>query len=453
LAFSSPPTIPVEILLVYGEFEDLAEVRLALVELEAQLCTLEDALADHEVALILQSLPLLKEVSPPDRRITALSEFALIWRDHFLEENIALLQAFERAGIPPKWIFALSKGDQTAKSEQIDAYFRRRGYVTDLLDSGYQTPGIERSETARIKKALEEFIDYARSLGKKVLAIDDGGILFNCFRENQRIIDYAVEVTVGGTKRLRQLPSIDIPVYDVGRSKLKKIVTYPEIAESGVMRVREMIRAEKLRGRSVLILGYGDAGRHIARVFHSLGCRVSVVDTKMLPLVEAAENGFRTYRTAYQAIVDAQPFLLFGCSGEVSLTISDFDALPDGSFVTAIATKDLSILRQDNLPYDVIPLPDFGYEYRSAAGKRFYQLGDGRSFNLYRSEAIPNRANDVFKTAIFVVANSFAETYQEFQGGLYVEEVDDAIEESGLLELYYDMYLVEKDSRTSGMNG
>lgn len=443
LAFSSPPTRPVDILLLRGESNLTENLLAVLAEIEVQLNKLEDVLSNHEVDLILRSMPLLLKISPIGKQDLSLSEFALIWRDHFLEENVALLQSFERAGINPEWIFALSKGDQTAKSERITAYFRARGYITDILDSGYPTPSIEQSENYRIKVALEAFIMNAHNQGKGVFAIDDGGIIFNCFRNNQKVIDFGVEVTVIGAKRLFQLPSIDIPIYDVGRSELKKVITYPEIAESGVMRVREMIGAEKLRGRAVLVLGYGTSGRQVARVFHSLGCRVSVVDIRMLPLIEAAENGYRTFRSSSQAIADVRPFLVFGCTGEISLSKADFDALPDGAYVTAIATKDLSFLRHENLPYEMFHLPKFGYEYRTSSGKRFFQLGDGRSFNLFRSEAIPNRANDVFKAATFVAARALATRYHELQGGLYVKEADAAIELSGLLELYYDMYLVD----------
>ena len=209
------------------------------------------------------------------------------------------------------------------------------------------------------------------------------------------------------------------------------------------MRVREMIRSEKLRGRPVLVLGYGTSGRQVSRVLHGLGCRVSVVDTDMLSLVEAAEAGFRTYLTASEAIVKTQPFLVFGCTGEIALTVSDFDALPDGAFVTAIATKDLSELRRKDLPFRVTPLPEFGYEYQTENGKQFTQLGDGRSFNLFRSEAIPNRANDVFKAGTFVAAKALARKHKELRGGIYVTEVDEAIKQSGLLEMYYHMYLKE----------
>jgi adenosylhomocysteinase len=441
LPFSSPPTIPTEVLVSRIDRFDKEEINSLICKIEITLSELEDVLSDREVDLIINSMPLLKVISSSGNDMQVFSNFALIWRDHFLEENIALLQGFERAGISPEWFYALSKGDQTAKCERIAAYFKQRGYHTDILDSTYPTEQIQKREVERITSDLTCFIQNARRVGKKVMVVDDGGLLFFCFRHNQRMIDFAIEVTIIGSKRLLQLPSIDIPIFDIGRSKLKEVITYPEIAESGVMRVREMIPAEKLRGRQVLVLGYGTSGRQVARIFHSIGCKVSIVDTDILALIEAAENGLRTFKSAYMAINEIKPFLVFGCTGEIALTYNEFNALPDGAFITAIATKDLSELRNRELPYEVTPLPNFGYEYKSKEGKRFYQLGDGRSFNLFLSEAIPNRANDVFKSGIFVVAKDLSERFYDLNGGIYVEEADLAIKKSGLLDLYYNTYL------------
>ena len=445
LNFSREPSASVQILLL-RKYDLCVDCDRILKIIETQLRNIGNIFSAEQIDLILSSMPLVKMVSDNLIEQAPLSNFALIWRDHFLEENIALLRAFETAGIHPEWIFTLSKGDYTFKCENITAYFYDRGYSVDILDSGYDSQEREKMEIERVKRRLQEFITNARSVGKKILLIDDGGILYNCFSQDQKQIDCAVEVTIIGVKRLRMLPHIDVPVYDMGRSQLKKIITYPEIAASGVNRVREMIPAEKIRGQRVLVLGYGTSGKHVARIFQSMGCQVSIVDIKIMPLIEAAENGYRTFTSAQDAIIHVKPFLVFGCSGEIALSLEDYDALPNGCFVTANATKDLSVLRTPSLPYKVRAIPYFGYSYEKTNGDMFYQLGDGRSFNLFMSEAIPNKANDVFKAGIFLSALDIATKYEKLPGGIYLNEVDEMIEKSGLLERYYSLYLEEKYS-------
>ena len=200
-----PPMSRADVLVRRGQVIGSPTVRQVLVELENFFDGVENILSDGEAEFVLRSMPLLELIAPADSPDPVLSQFALIWRDHFLEENIALLRAFERAGIPPSWIYVLSKGDQTAKCDRIAAYFRRRGYHTDLFDSNYPDPIIEQSETQRIRGTLETFVAEARKNGRNIMAIDDGGLLFNCFRDNQRIMDFAVEVTIVGTKRLKRL--------------------------------------------------------------------------------------------------------------------------------------------------------------------------------------------------------------------------------------------------------
>ena len=400
-------------------------------------------LTGAEVDLIVRGMPLLTEFS--QRSGEALRGWALIWRDHFLEENVALLRAFERVGVERDWIWALSKGDRTLKAESIAAFFRHHGYHTGLFDNNYPSEMLLREATARTREHLLSFVGRARRAGKRILLVDDGALLLQVFADDQQLVDMAVELTIVGIRRLEALPKLDIPVFDVARSALKQIITYPEVAESGVFRVRQLIPGEKFRGRSLLVIGYGTAGRHVASIYRNLGCQVSVVDTSILRLIEAAEAGFRTYLSALEAIRATRPFLVFSCAGQVTMSHEEFAALPDHAYVTGIATTDLSVLREDRQRYAIRELPDIGSEYQCPDGKRFIQLGDGRSVNLFRSEAIPNRANDIFKTATLITAIAATRSHDECAAGIHLEKVDAFLNQSGLFERYYQIYLAERN--------
>ena len=261
-------------------------------------------------------------------------------------------------------------------------------------------------------------------------------------RDHQDSVDAVIELTIVGIGRIAAMPEIKVPVYNMARAEVKTVSIYPEIAESCVRRIRDLLGAEKIIGRAVLVVGFGMAGRHVARILRATGCRVSVVDKRTIALIEAAENGFRTFRSVREAIDSIRPFLVIGCTGDIAFELGDFQALPEGAFVTGIATRDLLGLACCAQHYEVRSLPGVGSEYRSDCHS-FVQLGDGRSVNLFLSQSIPNRCFDLFKAASLVAARDLCARCGELPGGIYLKEVDDAVASSGLLERYYDLYLRE----------
>lgn len=58
-----------------------------------QVCT---AYTDKEINAIIEAMPILKKYS--EERRENLKNVAIIWRDHFLEENVGLLTSFVRMG-------------------------------------------------------------------------------------------------------------------------------------------------------------------------------------------------------------------------------------------------------------------------------------------------------------------------------------------------------------------
>lgn len=395
--------------------------------------------SDDEIKEINKSMPLINSIAL-ELKTDQLTDFAIIWRDHFLEENIPLLKSFERIGVSAEWIFPIEKGDQTIKRDRIAAYFRRSGYYHVGTLQNLLTPTDEREDIQLTLLKIDEFVALARNRGKKVMVIDDGGIIADYYCENQKKFECAIEVTVVGIRKLKKLKSIDIPIYDLGLSELKETITYPEIAESCVKRIRELIPAEKILGRRVMILGYGTAGKHIASIFRNIGANVSVVDHDILKLISAAEKGFMTYRTAISAIKDFTPFLIVCCTGEVSLKYEDYLAVSNGTYITGIATKDLEEIRNSENTFVSHYIPNTGFVHQLVPDKYFIQLGDGRSVNLYRSEAIPNRANDIFKTAILFAAKELSDSYKCLIGEIYTNRVNDFLKASSIYERYYRMY-------------
>ena len=101
-----------------------------LQEIITQICT---AYTDKEIDAIIETMPILKKYS--EERKGNLDGVAIIWRDHFLEENVGLLTSFVRMGVKAEDILAIDKGDSTKHRKEITETFKKLGYQVDILDN------------------------------------------------------------------------------------------------------------------------------------------------------------------------------------------------------------------------------------------------------------------------------------------------------------------------------
>ncbi len=147
-----------------------------------------------------------------------------------------------------------------------------------------------------------------------------------------------------GLRRIRN-SNFDYPytIIDAAKSKLKRSVTYREIANSILIRTIELLESAKVIGRAIVLLGYGDLGSILAERFRTWGVRVVVHDPGILRLIKAVEGGYKTYRDPVMAIDVEKPILIIGVSGYNSITQNMLDVMQDNTYVTAGATADTSI--------------------------------------------------------------------------------------------------------------
>ncbi|TQN28423.1 oxidoreductase family protein [Haloactinospora alba] len=420
-------------------------------ELGEHLDTLRLPYTESEIEGITTAMPLLAHYSNPD---PALDDWALLFRDHYLEHSVGFLLAMERAGIPPEWIFALAKGDRTYNRERIHATFHTRGYRSGLLDNtAINTPEAHGAELTDVTATLDAFIDTAHSAGRKVLVVDDGGLIARGYGapDAERRVDAAVELTVSGIKRITQAGPLAIPVLNMARSHTKTSLGYPEIADSCLRRLRALIGDRKFIGRQVLLIGYGTLGCRLAPALRGLGCRVDVLDTDLPSLIAAAEAGYPTHRSTPDALRVTDPFLIIGTTGEQALTGDDLSFLSDGVFLAPFATRDFSILTETtSSTHDI---PGVGRRVRLPGGNTVVLLGDGRSMNLFEADSIPNQGYDAYRAGTLIAAKHLCANADQIPPGLYRDPADAAIEAAGLFDAYYDRYLAHPTQcpKTTGM--
>ena len=387
--------------------------------------------SSSEIKSIINDMPLLNEFSTSS---VDLSEYSIIWRDHFLEENIGLLNSFVKMGIKPHNILALDKGDSTKHRKEITETFKSLGYQTRVMDNAFLN--IDR-ETENYKTILSDFLKTKND--KKVIILDDGAIVTGLLEDNLfKKILFAVELTEMGLRRIKKLKSLPCKIYNLAKSDLKKLFTYKEVASSVFYRIMDLLGAKKTIGRTVIILGYGDLGSMLAKFLRDVGLKVVIVDLDYKKLILAAENGFETYKVLSKAINIEQPFLVVGTSGYYSITYDDLLLLPNNTYVTSAATADVKIFEniKDSIHSEII-----GYGRRYLINNKYITLlGNGRSINLYDSEAIPNQSNDLFKAAtLLTVINGIQQNSSDKT--LDLDIVNEWLDKSNIYKSYYNRYI------------
>lgn len=394
-----------------------------------------EAYSPSEIEAIIQDMPLLKQYSLEQYD---LSKYSIIWRDHFLEENIGLLNSFVRMGVHPDNIIALDKGDSTKHREQITKTFQLLGYRTAIFDNACLNSDEKHKE---YKELLTDFLKDKEE--KSVLVLDDGAIVTGLLEQNMASkILFAIELTEMGLRRIKTLDLLPCKIYNLAKTDLKKLFTYKEVANSVFIKIVELLGAKKIIGRTAMIIGYGDLGSMLAENFRSYGMNVVITDLDYKRIVLAAENGFVTYKNLSEAIKDVSPFLVIGTSGYESISALDIENLPDGCFVTSAATADINAFLdiKDN---SISTILNYGTQYL-VNGKIITLLGNGRSINLYDSEAIPNQANDLFKTATLITLINGVKA-QSLERTLDLEVVNSWLEESEIYKSYYERYVRMKE--------
>ncbi|MFD4577421.1 hypothetical protein ACFWNK_34045 [Streptomyces sp. NPDC058417] len=395
-----------------------------------------------ELEQITATMPLLARFTPTPTG--ALAGWAVIFRDHYVENTLGFLLALQRAGIPPQWIYALAKGDRTHNRDRVHATLLDLGCSSGLLDNtAVNAPDSHAAELAAAMEKVDAFIDAAHEAGRKVLVIDDGGLLAQGYgrADAPRRIDAALELTVSGLKRITAAGELAIPVLNLARSQLKTGLGYPEIADSCLRRLRALLPAVKVTGRPVLVLGYGTLGSRLATALRHQGCQMHVVDPNPLALIAAAEAGHPTYRTTADALRAARPFLIVGTTGEDALTTDDLPLLPDGAYLAPFATRDFSLLADPDRGLTATEIPGIGRRYQLPGGGKITLLGDGRSMNLFESDAIPSQGYDAYRAGTLIAADILCQHADSLPPGIHTDLVDDAIRNSGLYSAYYDSYL------------
>lgn len=218
----------------------------------------------------------------------------VIGAQHILETTLSMFESLSRFGLDPKKVFLIGKCYSSSflvKSmmEDFGLHVSSDSFFYDPrkpFDDYYQS---------LIKKHLKESLKNIGDLkGKRLIIIDDGGMLLKESLSHPGILDNVVgiEQTSSGYEKIKDL-DFSFPVVNVARSFAKTEFESPMIANKVIRKLYESDAFKQDKIDRILILGNGFIG---SRIKQQIGGSISIdvfdsdPEVSDMPYLELQEN-------------------------------------------------------------------------------------------------------------------------------------------------------------------
>ena len=270
---------------------------------------------------------------------------------------------------------------------------------------------------------------------KPDITMDDGADLVSTLhiaRNTLHRIMGGTEETTTGVIRLRSLEKagkLRYPIIAVNDADTKHL--FDNRYGTGQSTVDGIIRATNklLSGTNFVVCGYGFCGRGVAMRAKGMGANVTITEINPLRALEAVMDGYRVL-----PLVEAAKI------GDIFVTVSgDRDVINRKHF---LLMKDGAILANAghfNVEIDIpalkklskkkVRMRDFVDEYTMKDNRRIYLLGEGRLINLAAAEGHPAQVMDMSFANQALSVEYIFKNYKRFENKVYKvpEEIDKKI--------------------------
>ena len=269
---------------------------------------------------------------------------------------------------------------------------------------------------------------------KPDIVIDDGADLINTVhttrKELLKKIIGGMEETTTGVIRLKAMHkdgALRFPVIAVNDSRTKHL--FDNYYGTGQSTIDGVLRATNimLAGKQVVVAGYGDCGRGVAKVLRGLGSHVVVTEIDPVRALQAVMDGFRV-QTMNQALPTTDIVITVTGNCDV-ITYDHVKLMKDnaiicnsGHFNVEIAINEISKHAKTKVIRDNMVEYNFGK-------KSIYILGEGRLINLAAAEGHPSAVMDMSFANQALGAAYLLQNQQDMEPGVYTvpQELDDNI--------------------------
>ena len=234
------------------------------------------------------------------------------------------------------------------------------------------------------------------------ITIDDGADLINTLHTSRQDlipnILAGMEETTTGVIRLRAMAvdgALKYPVIAVNDADTKHL--FDNYYGTGQSTLDGLLRATNilLAGRNIVVCGYGQCGKGVARRASGAGARVIVCEVDPLAGLQAAMDGYQVMPIARAAEVGD---VFITVTGDTSVIRREhFEMMRNGAILCNSGHFDVEVdlkalAEMAGQPRSVRHATQ---EYTMPDGRRLYVLGEGRLVNLAAAEGHPAAVMDM----------------------------------------------------------
>ncbi len=291
---------------------------------------------------------------------------------HVEAKTAALVEALAAGGAE----IAITGCNPLSTHDDVSAALDAHENITSYAERGVDEAGYY--------EAIEAVIAHEPDI-----TVDDGGdLVFRIHQEHPELIDSIVggsEETTTGVHRLRSMDADDAlnyPVFAVNDTPMKRL--FDNVHGTGEASLSSIAMTTNLSwaGKTVVVAGYGQCGRGVAK--KAAGQNASVIVTEVDPrrALEAHMEGYEVLPMSEAAAV-GDVFITTTGNRDV-ITAEHVEAMQDGAVLANAGHFDVEINLDElaDLAVEQSEVRDGIQEYRLEDGRRINVLAEGRLVNL-----------------------------------------------------------------------
>lgn len=298
-------------------------------------------------------------------------------------------------------------------------------------------------------EAIEAVIDL-----EPTITVDDGMDLVAAIHEDYpELIDSIVggaEETTTGVHRLRAMDddgALEYPVFAVNDTPMKRL--FDNVHGTGESSLANIAMTTNLSwaGKNIVVAGYGDCGRGVAKKASGQNANVIVTEVEPRRALEAHMEGYDVMPMAEAAEI-GNVFLTTTGNRDV-ITKDHFEKMQDGVLLANAGHFDVEVnLDQlSDLAVSERDARDGVHEYEMADGRRLNVLAEGRLVNLASPIALghPVEVMDQSFGIQYVCVREMVENGEAYDAG--VHDVPDELDKE-IAEIKLEAEGIEYDDLT-----
>jgi adenosylhomocysteinase len=264
-----------------------------------------------------------------------------------------------------------------------------------LVAEGIAVFAIRGEDSDVYYKHINAVLDHAPAV-----TMDDGADLATILHTDRRDIEVigSTEETTTGVIRLRAMAAdgtLRVPVVAVNESATKHLFDNHygtgQSALDGILRATNVL----LAGSTMVVIGYGDCGRGVARRADGMGARVIVVEVNPVRALTASMDGYQVM-TSDDAAREGDIFITVTGNKHV-IRSHHFELMKDGAILANAGHFDIEIELDALARMSVArrEIRDNLEEFELADGRRLLVAAEGRLVNLGAAEGHPADVMDM----------------------------------------------------------